>query len=204
MLNPKFRSNCWPAMAVSGIVSILGTLVVLFMLSGCASKQVNSYYADDYLQALEQWQGTDDPAILESGVERFRVTLGDFTQPDLRSKVEQLYADELYFNDTFKTFTDLETLADYLQETGEMVEVSAVELLGHTLDGADIYIRWVMDLEFSAGGKDIKSRSLGMTHVRMNDAGRIILHQDFWDSTDGFFSHLPVVGGLLHRVRSKL
>ena len=194
----------WPMLALASIVSILATLAVLLLLSGCSTKQVRSYYADDYLQALEQWPGTSNAEILNNGVQRFSNTLGDFTQEDLREKVELLYAQELYFNDTFKTFTSLEELAPYLQETGEMVDVSSVEILGHSVTGQDLYVRWVMDLEFSAGGKDIQSRSLGMTHLRMNDDGEIILHQDFWDSTDGFFSHLPIVGGLLHRVHKKL
>lgn len=201
---PVHQSRRWPMIAISSIVTAVVVLGALLVLAGCSTKQVRSYYADDYLQALQQWRGTDDAAILETGVERFENTLGDFTQADLRDKVEQLYAQELYFNDTFKTFSSLDELAPYLEETGEMVDASSVEILGHAIKGEDLYVRWKMDLEFSAGGKDIQSRSLGMTHLRMNADGKIILHQDFWDSTDGFFSHLPIVGGLLHRVHKKL
>lgn len=200
----KPQKKRWPLVAISSIASILTTLGVLLLLSGCATKQVRSYYADDYLQALEQWPGTTDSPLIDAGVERFANTLGYFTQDDLRAKVEQLYADELYFNDTFKTFNRLDDLAPYLEETGEMVQVSSVTILGHTADGEDVLIRWLMDLEFSAGGKDIKSRSLGMTHLRFNNNGKVILHQDFWDSTDGFFSHLPIVGGFVHRIKEKL
>lgn len=191
-------------LVLTSIVSILATLGVLLLLSGCSTKQVRSYYADDYLQALQQRTGTSNGDVLDDTVQRFADTLGDFTQQDLREKVEQLYAQELYFNDTFKTFTNLSDLAPYLQHTGEMVDVSSVEILGHSITGQDLYVRWMMDLEFTAGGKDIQSRSLGMTHLRINADGKIILHQDFWDSTDGFFSHLPIVGGILHRVHKKL
>ncbi len=194
----------WKIVTLSSSVSILATIGLLLALSGCASKQVRSYYADDYLQATERWQGTDNQAVINQGIQQFSDTLGDFTQSELRSKVERLYADQLYFNDTFKTFTNLSELAHYLEETGENVTSSQVRLLSHTIDGQDVYIRWLMDFAFSASGKDIQSRSLGMTHVRFNEQGEIILHQDFWDSTDGFFSHLPIVGGVVHRIRNKL
>lgn len=174
------------------------------MLFGCASKQVKSYYADDYLQALESLHGVDDSALIARGVERFAATLGDFTITDLRQRVEALYADDLYFNDTFKTLRSVNELAPYLQETGENVTSSTVKILSHSQDGEDVYVRWLMDFAFSAAGKDIESRSLGISHLRFNADGEIILHQDFWDSNDGFYSNLPFVGGLLHRVRNKL
>jgi len=174
------------------------------MLFGCASKQVKSYYVDDYLQALQDHRGSDDGEIIARGVERFAATLGDFTVTDLRQQVESLYADELYFNDTFKTLRSIDELAPYLQETGETVTSSTVEVLSHSQDGEDVYVRWVMDFAFRAAGKNIESRSLGISHLRFNESGEIILHQDFWDSNDGFYSNLPFVGGLLHRVRNKL
>lgn len=174
------------------------------MLFGCASKQVKSYYADDYLQALQTHRGSDDSEVIARGVERFAATLGDFTITDLRQQVESLYADELYFNDTFKTLRSIDELAPYLQETGETVTSSTVEVLSHSQDGEDVYVRWVMDFAFRAAGKNIESRSLGISHLRFNESGEIILHQDFWDSNDGFYSNLPFVGGLLHRVRNKL
>lgn len=194
---------------LSGLVagSVLTFMLITgtsFMLFGCASKQVKSYYADEYLQALQTYRGVDDSEIISGGVERFAATLGDFTITDLREQVESLYADELYFNDTFKTLRSIDELAPYLQETGETVISSKVEVLSHSQDGEDVYVRWVMDFAFKAAGKNIESRSLGISHLRFNENGEVILHQDFWDSNDGFYSNLPFVGGLLHRVRNKL
>ena len=53
-----------------------------------------------------------------------------------------------------------------------------------------------------AGGED--TRSVGMTHVRFDSAGKVVLHQDFWDSTGGFFEHVPVLGWMLRRVKNRL
>lgn len=194
----------WQNSIISALLGASTAVLVIVLLSGCQTKNVRSYYTDDYLQAMKAQTGTTDPAIQQAGVKQFISTLGDLKQPDLRNKIDQLYADDVYFSDTFKTFTNHQELVDYLAETGEMVQYSTVELLGSSSSEDDVFIRWVLDFGAKAGSKDIESRSIGISHVRFNNAGEIILHQDFWDGADGFYSHLPIIGGLVHRVREKL
>jgi len=62
----------------------------------------------------------------------------------------------------------------------------------------------VMVMEFKAKSKDIYSKSIGMTQLRFNQEGKIIFHQDFWDSTEGFYQHLPYIGYIVRKIRSKL
>ena len=61
-----------------------------------------------------------------------------------------------------------------------------------------------MVMEFKVKRKDIYSKSIGMTQLRFNQEGKIIFHQDFWDSTEGFYQHLPYVGYWIRKIRSKL
>jgi hypothetical protein len=202
--NGRSRSGWWRGLLTGGVLGIVAIAGVGTMLFGCSSKEVKSYYVDDYLAALDHYHGVSDAEVIERGVRRFTETLGDLTVADLRQRVEATYADDLYFNDTFKTLRRLDELAPYLAETGEKVSQSRVDVLSHVADGEDVYVRWVMDFTFSAAGREIDSRSIGLSHLRFDDSGRIVLHQDFWDSADGFYSNLPFVGGLLHRVRKQL
>ena len=41
-------------------------------------------------------------------------------------------------------------------------------------------------------------------HLRFNDAGQVVLHQDFWDSSQGFFEHVPILGAMIRWVRNRL
>jgi len=50
-------------------------------------------------------------------------------------------------------------------------------------------------------GKSIDSKSIGISQIRLNDAGQIVFHQDFWDNTSGFFGHLPIVGGVINKIK---
>ena len=47
-------------------------------------------------------------------------------------------------------------------------------------------------------------RSIGMSHIRFNSAGLVILHQDYWDSGGNLFEHIPVVGWLIRRIKARL
>jgi hypothetical protein len=43
-----------------------------------------------------------------------------------------------------------------------------------------------------------------MTMLRFDGEGRVVLHQDFWDPAAGFYEHLPVLGGVLRWIKSKI
>jgi hypothetical protein len=43
-----------------------------------------------------------------------------------------------------------------------------------------------------------------MTLLRFDKQGRVVLHQDFWDSSAGFYEHLPVLGGVMRWIKSKI
>ncbi|GAB4189578.1 MAG: nuclear transport factor 2 family protein [Wenzhouxiangellaceae bacterium] len=159
-------------------------------------------YPAEYEDAQAQFDGAD--SAIQQGIERFRATYGELTSPELGDRVSQLYADEFYFNDTFKTLRTREELVDYLSETGERLKASEVTIENVLTDGSDVFIRWTMNMSFSAVGRDIESRSIGISHLRFNDEGRIILHQDFWDGAHGFYRHIPVVGGLMEWVRKRM
>jgi len=43
-----------------------------------------------------------------------------------------------------------------------------------------------------------------VTMVRFDSQGRVILHQDFWDSAQGVWDHVPGVGAAIRWIQSKI
>jgi hypothetical protein len=43
-----------------------------------------------------------------------------------------------------------------------------------------------------------------VTLLRFDRAGRVVLHQDFWDPAAGFYEHLPVLGPVLRWIKSQI
>lgn len=152
-------------------------------------------YADAYLKAL----GNVDGAVYAPDVvaDNFQRVFSHLNSPRLAEVVADVYATEFHFNDTLKTLHRRADLIRYLEETGERLEAFDTEILSAFRDGEDIYLRWRMDMTFKAVAKTIHSRTVGMSHLRVNDDGKIILHQDFWDGAAGIYRHLPIIGRLL-------
>ena len=122
---------------------------------------------------------------------------------DVADVVRVVYADSLYFNDTLKTLYDRESLATYLEETAQRVDFNLVEIHQVLSDGDNYFLRWSMQTGFTVMGREIKANSIGMTQLRLDEQGKVVFHQDFWDNTEGLFRHLPFLGSLISSTRNR-
>jgi limonene-1,2-epoxide hydrolase len=138
-------------------------------------------------------------------LERFQQALADFKSPDFRARLRDAYAEGVWFNDTLKTLTGRDAVESYLAASSDALRAGTVEFLGWTADGrGNYFLRWEMRLRFKrlAGGDE--QVSIGMSHVRFDADGRVVLHQDFWDSAAGLWEHLPGLGGVLRFAKRRL
>lgn len=181
-------------------INLLSVLLLCGLLAGCGNGEERDF-TRAYLDALERYPGAPvEPAWLD----RFVGAYGDFNGAALRQRINDIYAPELYFNDTLKTMQARSSLVDYLGHTAERLESMELSVLDRHYSGRDAYLRWTMRTRFQAGWKEVDTTTLGMTHLRFNDQGRVVLHQDFWDSRQGVFQHIPVLGGLIESIRKDL
>ncbi|MDZ7789654.1 MAG: nuclear transport factor 2 family protein [Xanthomonadales bacterium] len=155
-----------------------------------------------YNEALESRPGHS--SAIDSGVAAFQQTFADLTRDDLAERIGELYAEEFYFNDTVHIARERSELVDYMVRTGQGLEQNRVEVHKVIRDGSDVYVRWEMTFRTRALAKRIESHSIGMTHLRFNEQGKIVLHQDFWDSGNALYAHLPVVGFFVRRARGAM
>lgn len=118
--------------------------------------------------------------------------------------IEAVYAEELYFNDTFRIISDRAELVEYLTETAAQVNSTTVEIMEVVKGSNDYFVKWAMEMNFDVKGTEVDSFSLGMSQLRFNDQGLIVFHQDYWDSSEAFFEHLPVVGRIVKSIKSRL
>ena len=170
-------------------------------VAGCAGRDQTGY-ASAYEAAASRFAG----AAIESmaPVERFKAVYSDLRGPDLDQRVSAAYAEQLCFNDTLHTFNDRAELSKYLQETAERVDSVEVHVDRVIFDGVDVWLKWRMETRARALGRTMQADTISMTHLRFNDSGQVVLHQDYWESTEGVFSHIPLIGGLVRWTRNRL
>jgi len=190
------------------------TLPTLFLvalaitLSGCntpgnqqaaerAEASVNAYFS-----ALERFPGNDTG--IESGLASFEQAYQDLAAPDIGQAIEAVYAPNIFFNDTVHTITNRDALVAYMRQTGENLTSSEITIHQVIRDNTDVFVRWTMHFVIGEGDEAIDSRSIGMTHLRFNAQGQVILHQDYWDSASALYAHLPIVGMVVRAAQDRL
>ena len=169
--------------------------------AGCAQTREPGY-ADAYQAALGRIQGTSE--VTDAMTDRF-VTFfshgtagsGETVDPD------ELYGEPLYFSDTLLTTDDRPTALAHLRRMHDSTESLDVRVLDRLVSGQDVYLIWQMTAVFTPVSGAVTSNTVGVTHLRFDADGRIILHQDFWDSAAGLYQHVPVLGGLIGAVQGR-
>lgn len=119
-------------------------------------------------------------------------------------QIAETYAEKIYFNDMLVTIHDRQNLSQYLKHTQQQLDSIKFEVLSVQDTGNDSYVRWLMQTRFKSIGQDIDIQSIGISHLRFNANNKIILHQDYWDSMQGFYQHLPIIGGVLRWIKNGL
>lgn len=154
---------------------------------------------DRYLQLTEPAKSSPTGRL-----QAFENVFRDLEPAGLEDRIEQAYAKEFYFNDTFITVSRRKELIEYLTNASNNANFVNTTILDVAQSGDDLYIRWLLEMEFDVMGKPRYSRTLGMTHLRFDHRGLIVLHQDFWDSAAGFYQHVPVLGSMISWVKRKM
>lgn len=173
--------------------------VWLSVLSGCAAEPQRS--VEPYLR--EAPAGSFAAIDSEPRLSGFRDVFTHLDSSDLPERIRAAYAETLWFNDTFHTMQRRDQLEAYFMSMQGKARTT-VTLLDVAVNGDHALLRWTMRIEFSLLWKEADVHSTGITHLHWNEEGQIDLHQDYWDGVEGFYAHIPVLGGMLRSVRARL
>lgn len=158
-----------------------------------------------YQRAKTKMPGTEfRPGSPEekAAIDGFARFFGNLTEENAAALTRETYADPVFFYDTLKVIESVPELEHYFVETARNTESVQARIEDVARSGPDYYVRWTMDIQMKKFRRGQTLRSVGMTHLRFNPEGKIILHHDYWDSTSGFFEHVPGLGFVIRRIKA--
>jgi len=173
-------------------------LLIPLILNACSHVEPNTLH--DYLALAPA-----EPEV--NKIKRIQPLITFYNQLKTISVTDQIaetYAEKLFFNDTIVTLHNRQDLLKYLQHTQQQLDSMRFEVLSIQEKGDDVFVRWTMHTRFTVMGQSRDIQSIGMSHLRFNSEGKIILHQDYWDSMQGFYQHLPIIGGVFQWLKNGL
>lgn len=180
-------------------------LFVGIVAAGCASANTDQRagvsYPIAYEQALFEFPGTD--AARESVIDEFIDFLSNLGADNTAKRAAELYSENLYFSDALMVASSKAAVVKHfrdLVEGGAGVEVKMLDVL---VQDTDVYLVWLMTASFQPIRKTVTSKTIGVTHARFNTAGKVVLHQDFWDTGLGFYQHVPALGNVIKSINKR-
>ena len=177
-------------------------LFVSIFVAGCASSPANFQpYPAAYRVALNDFPGSAD--VSTENISTFTKFLSELGSKKTGVRAEQLYASELHFSDALMMTRNRDRVVEHFQGLVDAGTAVQVEILQTLVSEADVYLIWSMQAEFTPVRQSVVSDTIGITHLRFNEAGRVILHQDFWDTGLGFYQHIPVLGRVVKSINRR-
>ncbi len=138
-------------------------------------------------------------------VNRLKHFLGEWSAESIQTNTLQVYAPDAWLNDTLKTVRGATNIQSYFLRTIQNAVSLTVQFDDVTRSGDGLYyFRWVMDNQLKSVAKGQTIRTLGISVIRFDAQGRVLIHQDYWDSAAGLFDHIRVVDYGIRAIKARL
>jgi hypothetical protein len=182
-------------------ILLLALLVIAILVPACAPNFDTATRTKEYKDVLDS---TKSQATASASLEPFTTFLQKISDKEyVRENTSKVYAKDAYLNDTLVTHHGPKEIMAYFHNTADTMTSYQVTIDDTASNGSEHYVRWTM--VFSAprlnGGKPVES--VGMSHVRLNSEGKVVMHQDFWDSGTNIYGQIPALGGVIETIRRR-
>jgi len=175
--------------------------IVLFMIAKPSKGPSLTDPNPTFQKALEEQVGVPASAdMLQPVYDLF----ANYSETSISEHATKVYAPTLYFRDGFKELTSAQGIHDYMLHGVQPVRTCTFQFEPPAIDGADVYLRWVMNLNLKKDPEDKMLKAIGLSHLRFNAEGQVIFQQDYWDPTDVLYGQIPVSGFMVDQVRKRL
>jgi hypothetical protein len=175
-------------------------IVATAIAAGCADGEQPRYPARQ-VQALQNLPAAMVP---EQAAQRFVAFFTAIDQPGIAQRVAALYSPTLYFSDTLFATDDHDALARHFERLhGRGIHID-VDLDDAVISGRDLYLRWRMRVSDPARSDRPPIETLGMTQLRFDASGKVLFQQDYWDSTEGVYRHIPGIGWVIDLIAAQI
>ena len=111
--------------------------------------------------------------------------------------LDAIYAPDARFKDPFNDVRGLPEIQRIFRHMYVALENPRFVITERIVQGSQCFLAWEFRFCFRRFQPGKAQCILGGTHLRLDAAGRITLHRDYWDAAEELYEKLPVVGSLM-------
>lgn len=124
--------------------------------------------------------------------------------PDSLAEIGRVYTGDAFFKDPFNEVNRLEDIRAIFERMFEALIEPRFEVVNRIVDGEQVMLEWEFTFRIRRWKPEIVQTVRGVSHLRLAPDGRIAYHRDYWDTAEELYSKLPLIGGLMRFLRSKM
>lgn len=139
-----------------------------------------------------------------SSDERVQRLIGWFETltPQSLAEIEQFYAADARFKDPFNEVQGPAAIRAVFEHMYRALHAPRFEVLQAVVQGNECFLVWNFLFRFKRfdpGAQCVR----GTSHLRLDTAGRIVLHRDYWDVAEELYEKLPGLGALMRWLKRR-
>ena len=119
--------------------------------------------------------------------------------PNNLDELASFLADDVVFIDPFNKLHGRQKMVSVFSYMFESMNQPQFTLHDIAYSETACYLKWRMTGIVKAAPK-MPFDLIGMSEVEFNEAGKVVLHHDHWDSASQLLSHIPYVGWIVRRI----
>jgi len=121
-------------------------------------------------------------------------------QPTMLDSIGDIYAPDAAFTDPFNDVRGVGSVRQIYDHMFASLEAPRFKVSTMVVESDQAFMTWSFDFRLRARPYSI----VGCTHFRLDTAGLIVLHRDYWDAAREVYEHVPLLGAVLRTLRRRL
>lgn len=124
--------------------------------------------------------------------------------PEALRDLALVYAEEAYFKDPFNDVKGIVEIRAIFERMFEALMEPRFAVVNRVVDGDQVMLEWDFTFRVRRWKPDTVQLVHGVSHLRLAADGRIAYHRDYWDTAEELYAKLPLIGGVMRLLRSKM
>lgn len=129
---------------------------------------------------------------------------------DKVANLADIYVTDADFRDPFNHVQGIDGIRTVYADMFESLQTPKFTVLesqsSQQSDHNSVFLVWDMHYLFNsdAAEQTPRRRIHGCSHLKLNEAGKITYHRDYWDAAEELYTQLPVIGRVMHWLRRRV
>lgn len=124
--------------------------------------------------------------------------------PQTLGRMAEVYAQDAYFKDPFNEVRRLDDIRAIFERMFEALAEPRFVVVNRLVDGDQVMLEWDFTFRIRRWRPERLQLVHGVSHLRLAPDGRIAYHRDYWDTAEELYAKLPLIGGVMRFLRSKM